>query len=66
HPLIFSRSDLTILNKVDLADPMDVDLEVIKEDYREVNPHGTLIETNAEEGRGINQVADFLDLPYRG
>lgn len=64
HPLIFSRSDLTILNKVDLAEAMDVDLEVIKKDYREVNPHGTLIETNAKDGEGINEVADFLDLPY--
>ncbi|MBS3781702.1 MAG: hydrogenase nickel incorporation protein HypB [Candidatus Thermoplasmatota archaeon] len=64
HPLIFSRSDLTILNKVDLADAMEVDIETIKEDYKEVNPHGTLIKTNAKEGKGIEEVADFLDIPY--
>lgn len=64
HPLIFSRSDLTVLNKVDLADAMDVDLEVIEEDYNEVNPHGTLIKTDAKKGEGIEKVADFLDLPY--
>ncbi len=64
HPLIFSRSDLTVLNKVDLAEPMDVDLEVIENDYEEVNPHGTLIETNAKKGEGVEKVAEFLDIPY--
>ncbi len=64
HPLIFSRSDLTVLNKVDLAEPMDVDLEVIEQDYEEVNPHGTLIKTNAKKGEGIDKVAEFLDIPY--
>ena len=64
HPLIFSRSDLTVLNKVDLAEAMDVDIDTIEEDYEEVNPHGTLIKTNAKEGKGIEKVTEFLDLPY--
>ncbi len=64
HPLIFSRSDLTVLNKVDLAEPMDVDIDIIEEDFEDVNPHGTLIKTNAKEGKGIEEVADFLDIPY--
>lgn len=64
HPLIFSRSELTVLNKVDLAEPMDVDLEIIEKDYREVNPHGTLIKTNAKDREGIKEVAEFLELPF--
>lgn len=64
HPLIFSRADLTVLNKVDLADAMNVDIETIEEDYREINPHGTLIKTNAKEGKGVDEVADFLDIHY--
>lgn len=65
HPLIFSRSDLTVLNKIDLADAMDVDLDVIEEDYKEVNPHGTMIRTNAKEGKGVERVADFLGIPHQ-
>jgi len=64
HPLIFSRSDLTLVNKIDLAEAMDVDLNVIEEDFKEVNPHGTLIKTNAKNGEGIEKVAEFLDIPY--
>lgn len=65
HPLIFAQSDLTVVNKVDLAEPMDVDLSVIEEDYKEINPHGTLIKTNAKEGKGIEKIAEFLDIPYK-
>ncbi len=65
HPLIFSRSDLTILNKIDLAEAMGVDLDIIERDHKEVNPHGTLIKTNAKDGEGIREVADFLKIPYR-
>ncbi|MFW6064741.1 MAG: hydrogenase nickel incorporation protein HypB [Candidatus Natronoplasma sp.] len=64
HPLIFSGSDLTVVNKIDLAEAMDVDLDTIEEDHEEINPHGTLIKTDAKEGKGIEKVADFLDLPY--
>ncbi len=64
HPLIFSRADLTVLNKVDLAEAMDVDIDIIEEDHKEINPHGTLIKTNAKDGKGIGDVAEFLDIPY--
>ncbi len=64
HPLIFSRSDITVVNKIDLADAMEVDLDVIEQDYKEINPHGTMIRTNAKENVGVEKVAEFLDLPY--
>lgn len=66
HPLIFSRSDLTVLNKVDLAEPMDVDIEVIERDFEEINPHGELIKTNAKDGTGIEKVAEYLEIPFEG
>lgn len=64
HPLIFSQSDIAVVNKVDLADTMEVDLEVIKSDYEEVNPHGELVEMNAKKGEGIEKLAKLLDIPY--
>ncbi len=64
HPLIFAQADVGIINKVDLAEAMDVDLDVIKQDYRNVNPHGKLIKMNAKEGKGIDKLAEELELPY--
>ncbi|MFO7792628.1 MAG: hydrogenase nickel incorporation protein HypB [Candidatus Saliniplasma sp.] len=63
HPLIFAQSDITVINKVDLADMMDVELSVIEEDYERINPHGTLIRMNAKKGEGIDKLAEELDLP---
>ncbi len=64
HPLIFAQSDITVVNKVDLAEMMDVELSVIEEDYKKINPHGTLIKINAKTGEGIEKLAKELDLPY--
>jgi len=64
HPLIFAQSDITVVNKIDLAEMMDVELSVIEEDYKKINPHGTLIKINAKTGEGIEKLAKELDLPY--
>ena len=64
HPLIFAQSDITVVNKIDLAEMMDVELSVIEEDYKKINPHGTLMKINAKTGEGIEKLAKELDLPY--
>lgn len=64
HPLIFSKSDITAINKIDLADVMGVDLDVIRDDFNKVNPHGRLIEMNAKRGKGVGELAEFLGIPY--
>lgn len=64
HPLIFSQSEITVINKIDLAEAMEVDLDVIAEDYDKVNPHGELIEMNAKKGKGVDELADYLDISY--
>ncbi len=62
HPLIFSLADITVLNKVDLAEVMEVDLDIIRDDYKKVNPNGTLIEADARKGKGIDKLAELLEL----
>ncbi|MFO8109131.1 MAG: hydrogenase nickel incorporation protein HypB [Thermoplasmata archaeon] len=64
HPLIFSQADITVLNKVDLVDVMEVDLDIIRSDHKKINPNGTLIEANARKGKGLTELADLLELPY--
>lgn len=64
HPLIFAQSDVAVINKIDLAEVMEVDLNVIESDFGKVNPHGDLIRVNAREGKGIKKLAELLNLPY--
>ena len=62
HPKIFSQSDIVVINKVDLAEAIDVDPEVPKKDYEEINPHGRAIFTSVAESRGIDDLVEALEL----
>lgn len=64
HPLIFSMSGIAVLNKVDLADIMEVDLDIIRGDHGKVNPNGVLVECDARKGNGLEELAHHLKLPY--
>ncbi len=62
HPFIFREADVIVLNKVDLAGAMKVDLRALEEDAKKVNPYAPVVRTNAVGGRGIGRVIDALEL----
>ncbi len=62
HPVIFGTSDIAVLNKVDLAEVMGVDIARIEEDYKRINPNGVFIKTSAKTGEGIDELIRALGL----
>ena len=62
HPYIFREADVIVLNKVDLAKAMKVNLTKLGKDSQEINPHAPFIRTNALSGLGITKVIDALGL----
>jgi hydrogenase nickel incorporation protein HypB len=62
HPKIFAQTDLVILNKIDLAMLVEVEPQRIVADYKKINPHGTILLTDAKHGRGIAEVITALKL----
>jgi len=62
HPFIFMDAQVVVVNKVDLADAMDVDLNKIKNDVKEVNPKTKVAFTNCRTGEGIDTVIAALGL----
>jgi len=62
HPYSFLHADAVVINKVDLADAMGLDIEKLKEDIRRLNPKVKLVETNCRTGDGVAKVADALGL----
>ncbi len=62
HPKIFAQTDLVILNKIDLAALVEVEPQRIVADYKRLNPHGTIILTDAKHGLGIPEVSAALGL----
>ncbi len=60
HPLIFRDADVCVINKVDLAGPVGVDVDVIERDFRTMNGHAPFIRTNAKTGEGVGELMDAL------
>ena len=63
HPHIFQHADFAIVNKVDIAEHVDVDVEVIKNDYRKLTG-GTkrMIECSVKTGLGLDNILKELGL----
>lgn len=62
HPVIFGMADVIVVNKVDLADAVEVDVNTIIEDAKKVNPNAPVILTNAKRGEGIDELVCALGL----
>jgi hydrogenase nickel incorporation protein HypB len=60
HPLIFRDADVGVINKVDLAGPVGVDVDVIEADFRNMNGHAPFIRTNAKTGEGVDVLLEAL------
>lgn len=62
HPHIFRDSSVAVINKVDLAQVMNADLEQLRRDARAANPAIEVIATDCLSGEGVEQVAAALGL----
>ncbi|MCQ2086391.1 MAG: hydrogenase nickel incorporation protein HypB [archaeon] len=63
HPSIFIHSDVAILNKIDIADAVDVDPEVVVEDYRKLtNGNKEIFRTSVKKDIGLDDVLRKLGL----
>jgi urease accessory protein len=57
-----TRSDLLVINKVDLAPHVGASLEVMERDARRMRGIRPFVFTNLRSGQGIGEVAQFLEL----
>ena len=60
HPNIFREADLIVINKVDLAGVMDVDVNILKKDASTVRPDAEVLMTDAKHGVGIRDLVDRI------
>lgn len=60
HPLLFKMSDIAIINKIDLLDVVDVNLDEMISDAKEINPNLKVITTSAQSGENISNLIDLL------
>ena len=55
-----TRSDLLVINKIDLAPLVGADLEVMDRDARKMRGERPFVFTNLKENRGVAEIADFI------
>jgi len=60
YPLLFRESGAVILNKVDLVDYTDVNMDVLRRDIIRINPGIQIFEVSARTGRGIGEWVQWL------
>jgi hydrogenase nickel incorporation protein HypB len=62
HPPIFAFSDVIVINKVDLAEAMEVDPKVLERDARRINPGAEVIMMDTRRGKGMDELVKALGL----
>jgi len=62
QPRLFAQTDLLVINKVDLAASVGVAVARIADDYTRINPHGTVVLSDARHNRGIEDLLRALKI----
>ena len=60
HPLLFKSSDIAVINKIDLNDVIDVNIEEMVNDAREINPNLKIFTTSAITGKNISKLINQI------
>jgi hydrogenase nickel incorporation protein HypB len=62
HPFIFMEANVVAINKVDLAEAMNIDIKQLRKDVMTVNPKVAVVATNCRTGQGVDDVVKALGL----
>jgi len=62
HPYILLESSVLVINKIDLAQAMEVDINQLKKDAINIKPSLKIIFTNGRSGEGIQNLIKALHL----
>ncbi|WNZ25730.1 hydrogenase nickel incorporation protein HypB [Leptolyngbya sp. NK1-12] len=66
YPVMFQEADCLLITKMDLAPHLDVDLNQIIANVRQMNPHVAIIPVSAKTGEGLNVWFDWVRAHSRG
>ena len=66
YPLMFRACELVVINKIDLLQYLDFDVDRLEANILQVNPQATVLRVSAKTGEGIEPFRDWLKaLPER-
>ncbi|MDX6682955.1 MAG: hydrogenase nickel incorporation protein HypB [Solirubrobacteraceae bacterium] len=66
YPLMFRACELVVINKVDLLQHLDFDVDRLEANIRQVNHAATVMRVSAKTGEGVEEFRDWMKaLPAR-
>lgn len=65
YPSIFIKSDLVLINKIDLAQALEIDPEDVAENVRKINPKIEIIKLSAKTGEGVDKWVEWAEKKAR-
>ena len=60
HPHMFLGAQVVVINKIDLAEAMEVSVEELIDDVHTLKPDIKVIPTSCKNGTGLDEVAKTL------
>lgn len=60
YPVMFQAADCLLITKIDLAPYLDVDIDRIAANVRQMNPHVTIIPVSAKTGEGLEDWFNWM------
>jgi hydrogenase nickel incorporation protein HypB len=60
HPRMFLGARLVVINKLDFAIPMDVDVAQLRRDVHNLKPNLRVVATSCKTGEGLDELVDAL------
>lgn len=61
HPLLFQACDAAVVNKIDIAEAVNADVDKMTGDVDEINPGMPIFATSAETGAGVAEFASHVE-----
>jgi len=60
YPLMFRSCELVVINKVDLLEHLDFDIDRLEANILQVNPDATVLRVSAKTGEGVDAFREWL------
>ncbi len=60
YPLLFQMSSLALINKIDVADALDADVDLLEANIRATNPGIEVIRLSARSGQNVDLFGDWI------
>jgi hydrogenase nickel incorporation protein HypB len=61
HPVMFHEADILVINKIDLAEVMDVDVDQLEQDAKQINPNLKVFRTSVRNDSGVDEIIRYLE-----